>query len=57
MARKKANPFLDEDLWRRFKATCALLDTQPSTVLETLIRQWLTEHDADARARLEGTHA
>jgi ParG len=49
MARIKTNPSLEADLWRRLKATCALLGTNASTVLEELIAQWLEEHEATAR--------
>jgi hypothetical protein len=49
MARIKTNPSLEADLWRRLKATCALLGTNASTVLEELIAHWLEEHEAPAR--------
>jgi hypothetical protein len=51
--RIKTNPFLDEQLWRRFKATCALINIWPSDVLEGMIEQWLTQNEAKARKAVE----
>jgi hypothetical protein len=46
-----ANPFLDDQLWRRFKATCALMNIWPSDVLEELIERWLRQNEEKAQAR------
>jgi ParG len=51
--RIKTNPFLEEHLWRRFKATCALMNVWPSDVLEEMIEQWLKRNEQKARTQVE----
>jgi hypothetical protein len=43
MARQKKTLSIDEELWRRMKAQCALLGTNVSTVVEGFMREWLAK--------------
>jgi hypothetical protein len=52
MARQKKTLSIDEDLWRRVKSQCALLNTNVSTVVEDLMREWLA--GIERKARKEG---
>lgn len=53
MSRKHATFSLDEVLMKRLMATCALLGTKASSVLETLLEDWLKKNEAKARSSVD----
>ena len=53
MARKKVNAFIDEALWRRLRASCAILDKPVSAEIERMICRWLAENEPTARKRMD----
>ena len=54
MGRKHATFSLDEVLVKRLMATCALLGTKASSVLESLVEDWLKKNETKARDRVDG---
>lgn len=47
--RIKVNPYVDEQIWLRFKSTCTLMKEWPSDILEELMEQWLKRNERKAR--------
>ena len=52
MPKYKATLSLDLKLWTRFQGVCALERTTASKEMESLIRQWLTQHEPKAAAAM-----
>ena len=44
--RKAVTMSLDADLWRHFKAACALLGCEASTMVESFFATWLRKNEA-----------
>jgi hypothetical protein len=49
MARRSTSIYVEETLWRRFKATLALQGKDISPILEDFIERYLRQHEAAAR--------
>jgi len=44
--RKAVTMSLDADLWRHFKAACALLGCEASTMVESFFATWLRKNES-----------
>lgn len=55
MGRIRVNLSLDEELWRRFQLSCAILREYPSRGIDSLMYYWLTHNEQNAYGRVRNS--